>query len=110
MAFKLVQRNSCQVPVKGVLKDDDGKLERFEFTLTCRRLGASELKAALDDKERSVVDFVHGLAEGWSGVTDADGNDVRFSQEALNRLLDTPGVARLAFDSYLVEQAAKEKN
>jgi len=43
-------------------------------------------------------------------VKDQDGNDVRFSQDVLTQLLETPGLARLAFDSYLVEQGAREKN
>ncbi|MEN9885770.1 MAG: hypothetical protein RL758_348 [Pseudomonadota bacterium] len=110
MTFKLVQRNSCKVPVRGVLKADDGKMEKFEFNLVCRRLGAAELKSALDDKERSVIDFVQSLAEGWSGVKDEDGNEIPFNQDALAQLLDVPGVARLAFDAYLVEQGAREKN
>lgn len=110
MAFKLVQRNVCPVKVKGVLTGDDGKPESFEFTLICGRLGQTELKVKLDDKEKSVIDFVRERAEGWTGVKDRDGNDLPFGQEVLDELLEVPGVARLAFDAYLVEQQAREKN
>jgi len=43
MAFKLVARNAVLVPVRGTITDETGKAERFDFTLTCRRLPATEL-------------------------------------------------------------------
>lgn len=110
MAFKLVARNVCPVKVKGVLTGEDGKPEPFDFTLVCARTPQSDLMAAFDDKERSVIDFVRDRVEGWSGVKDQADRDLPFSREALDQLLEVPGVARLAFDAYLLEQQAREKN
>lgn len=111
MAFKLIARNSVNVPVKGVLSDDAGQPERFEFTLQCRRLGADALRDKLKNGgERSVKSFMQDVAEGWRGVQGADGQPLPFTDDNLDALLDTPGLAQLAFEAYLQEQAAKAKN
>ncbi len=111
MSFKLIVRNTVSVPVKGVISDDAGKPERFEFRLQCRRMGADDLKGAINkDSEKSVIDFMADVIEGWSGVQDDMGAAVPFGDEAARRLLDIPGVANLAFTSYLSENGAKEKN
>ena len=110
MAFKLIARNLCTVPVKGFLKEESGKPERFEFTLICRRTGAGDLRKKLDEAGRNTIDFMTEVVESWKGVNDEVGNPVVFSEEALATLLDTPGLANMAFDAYLVEQGAREKN
>lgn len=110
MAFRLVARDSVRVPIKGELQGDDGGKERFSFTLMCKRMGAERLAESLKDRERKASDFLDEVTFGWDGVVDADGNPRAFSKAALSELLDTPGVALLAFNSYLTESAAKEKN
>lgn len=108
--FKLIERNTVSVPVKGVITDDSGKPERFEFSLLCRRLGADALSERLKEPDRSVKAFMQEVAEGWRGVADAEGQPLAFNEANLEALLETPGMAHLAFQSYLQEQAAKAKN
>lgn len=110
MAFKLIARNLCTVPVKGFLKDESGKPERFEFTLICRRTGAGDLRNKLDEAGRNTIHFMTEVVEGWKGVNDEAGNPVAFSDETLAALLDTPGLANLAFEAYIEQQGAREKN
>ena len=111
MSFKLIVRNTVSVPVKGVISDEAGKPERFEFRLQCRRMGADDLKATISkDSERSVIDFMADVVQGWSGVMDDSGAAVPFDDDAARRLFDIAGVANLAFSSYLAENGAKEKN
>jgi hypothetical protein len=111
MAFKLMMRNSVVVPLKGELKDDNGKPERFEFALVCRRMGADELRETLKDGQRTMKAVMLDVTEGWRNVLDADGQTpVPFATEPLDQLLDTPGLAQLAFEAYLKEQAAHAKN
>lgn len=111
MAFKLIARDIVQVPVKGVLANETGKAEPFDFSLTCRRLGADAMRDQLKaGGERSLKEFMAPLVQGWRGVLDAQGNAVDFNPDALDALLDTPGLAALVFESYAKEQAAREKN
>lgn len=110
MAFKLVERNSVAVQVKGEITGDKGTPEAFNFTLHCKRMGVEELQAALKDDARSVRDFLIDIAHGWSGVIGDEGATLPFTQDALGALLDVPGIAGLAFNSYLEQQGARAKN
>lgn len=110
MAFRLIKRDSVTVPVKGFLQGTDGKPERFSFDLICRRLGDEGLRTVMRQPDRPVSDVMCELTEGWRGVLDADGNDLSFNLAGLRELMDTPGVAALAWNAFLSEQGAKEKN
>lgn len=110
MAFQLKARNSVIVPVRGTITDDTGKVERFDFSLTCRRLPARELAQTLKSSERTVYDFLGEVIEGWSGVLDADGNPIACTPDNVAALLDQPGIGVIAYKAYLEEHGAKEKN
>ncbi len=110
MAFKLVERNSVAVQVKGEITGDKGTPEPFNFTLHCKRMGVEELQAALKDESRSVRDFLVDIAHGWAGVNDAEGTALPFAPAAMGALLDVPGLAALAFSAYLEQQGARAKN
>ncbi|MBS0507582.1 MAG: hypothetical protein JSR53_09410 [Proteobacteria bacterium] len=110
MAFKLVERNSVAVQVKGEITGDKGAGEPFNFTLHCKRMGVEALQEQLKDESRSVRDFLVGIAHGWAGVNDADGAALPFAPDALGALLDIPGIAGLAFSAYLEQQGARAKN
>jgi len=111
MSFKLIVRDSVSVNVKGLIADESGKSDRFEFRLQCRRMGADALKTSIKtDVEKSVIEFMQDVVEGWSGVVDDNGAVIEFSDDAARRLLDIPGVANIAFTAYLAENGAKEKN
>lgn len=110
MAFKLVVSNTVSVPVKGVLTDAQGRAEPFAFQLVCKRLGAADLARAVDARDKAVGEFLAEVVQGWSGVNDGDANAITYSDEALRQLLDVPGLAVLAFQAYLREVGAREKN
>lgn len=110
MAFKLIERNTVPVTVKGKIADEHGKTEIFDFILTCKRLGADALQDALKTEDRNLKSFMADVVEGWKGVHDAAGAPVDFTPDALDQLLDVPGVAGLAFKTYLEEQGARAKN
>ncbi len=110
MAFKLVERNTVPITVKGKIADENGKTEIFDFTLICKRLGADALQDALKTEDRNVKSFMGDLVEGWKGVLNHEGVPVAFNAEALDQLLDVPGISALAFKAYLEEQGARAKN
>ena len=110
MAFKLIERNTVPVTVKGKIADENGKTEIFDFTLICKRLGADALQDALKTEDRNVKSFMSDVVEGWKTVLDAAGAPADFTPEALEQLLDVPGVAALSFKAYLEEQGARAKN
>lgn len=110
MAFKLVERNTVPVTVKGKIADENGKTEIFDFTLICKRMGADALQDALKTEDRNIKSFMADVVEGWKGVLNQDGVNVAFNEEALDQLLDVPGIAGIAFKTYLEEQGARAKN
>ena len=50
------------------------------------------------------------MVEDWSGVKDADDKALPYSEDKLRALCRIPGIASLAFRTYLLEVGAKEKN
>lgn len=110
MAFKLIERNTVPVTVKGKIADENGKTEIFDFTLICKRLGADALQDALKTEDRNIKSFMADVVEGWKNVLNHDGVNVAFNDEALEQLLDVPGIAALSFKAYLEEQGARAKN
>jgi acetaldehyde dehydrogenase (acetylating) len=110
MGFKLVELNAVNVKVEGSLANEDGKFERFDYTLQCARMSADDLKEKLADTQVPTKDFMVEVVIGWNGVTDAANIAVPFTNEACNALLNIPGMAGLAFNAYLEQQAAKAKN
>lgn len=111
MGIKIVISNTVRFKVKGTIKDEAGTDQPFDFSLTCARLDAEQIQAKLrTDSEASVTDFLIDVVEDWAGVKDADDKALPFSEENLRALCRIPGVASLAFRTYLSEVGAKEKN
>ena len=112
MAFRLVVSNTVAVPVQGRVPDENGKPVPFNFTLLCRRLPASELRAVIENNDRTVPEFLTSVVEGWDAVLDADGKAVQFTPAGLQQLLEIVGMATVCFQAYLEFCGArgKEKN
>ena len=112
MSFRLVVSDTISVPVAGRLPDASGRAVPFSFTLTARRLPATELLAAIDNNDRTEPEFLGSVVRGWSGVQTDDGADLPYSPAALDALLDIVGMAGLVFSSYIEACGvkAKEKN
>ncbi len=125
MAFVLSQSQSYSWPVVLRLPADGGKREKSTFDAVFKRLPQSRineiqqlvqqrLKAAEhnEDLDNGVTDqsIADELLVGWSGVVDADGDEVPFTEAAKTQLLDVPMVAGALIGAYfesLVEQKRK---
>ena len=62
------------------------------------------------DSEASLIDFLADIIEDWSGVRDAEDKAIAYSADALRQLCAIPGIAAVAFRTYIAEVGAKEKN
>ena len=111
MAIKILVSNRVKFKVKGTIKDEAGADQPFDFSITCSRLNADQIQAKLrDESEASVTDFMVDVVEDWSGVKDVEDKPLSFDEPNLRDLCRIPGLAALAFRTYLVEVGAKEKN
>lgn len=113
MKFKFAVEDTVEVPVKFTVKNG-GVDNKMNFTLVCKRMESGELKSTLEGDEKLTKEFVLDVTTDWKGqrflVEEATGNPAEFSREALEALLSFPGLANMAFISYLKENGAKEKN
>lgn len=111
MAIKIVISNTVRFKVKGTIKDEAGTDQPFDFSLTCMRLDSEQIQAKLrGESDASVTDFLVDVVEDWSGVKDGDDKALPYSEDKLRALCRIPGIASLAFRTYLLEVGAKEKN
>lgn len=111
MGIKIVISNTVRFKVRGTIKDEAGIDQPFDFTLQCMRLDSEQIKARLtSDSDASITDFLADVVEDWSGVRDENDKAVTYSETELRRLCRIPGVAAVAFRTYLSEVGAKEKN
>ena len=110
MAIKLKIARSLVFPVKGEITLEDGAVGAFDFRLRARRLDVGEIDERFKQQGMGKADFVRPLIEGWYDVLDDDGAPVPYTAEGLDELFRLPGLAVLAFDSYLASVAAREKN
>lgn len=112
MTFRLSISDTVAVQVAGSIPDATGRPMPFSFTLTCRRLPASELRQQIEANELTVPEFVAGVCQGWSGVQEEGGQPLAYSPAALTQLLDVVGMAGVCFTAYVAACGAKgrEKN
>ena len=123
MAFVLRQSATYTWPITLVLPVDGGRREKHTFDGEFRRLPQTRIneiiklarlqdRGKLDPDEELVdQDAAKEILAGWSNVVDDKGEDVPFSESALNQLVEIPTVAgqivRAWFDSL---EVAKRKN
>ena len=112
--YTTVISSTVAVQVKGSLKDSNGSPVPFKFTLTCKRLPASELKSRVTSGDFDVKEIMKEVTTGWQGqrlITDEDTKQpAEFCEEAFDALLDIGGMALLCFNAYAKETSANEKN
>lgn len=93
--FKLTQSATYTWPVAVHVPVNGGQYDKQTFDGEFKRLPDSRLKEIgrkVDAGEMPDSDFVREVMVGWCGIT-ADGVEVPFSNENLERLLEVPGVA-----------------
>lgn len=111
MAITIEVSDTVGFTVKGSINSAKGVPQPFSFGLTADRLDSEQIQSKLhSEAESTLTDFLVGVVQDWSGVKDAAGKPVDYSEEALRKLCCIPGVATITFKAYLAEVGAKEKN
>ncbi len=126
MAFVLNQSQSYSWPVSIQLPADGGKREKSSFDALFKRLPQSRIneiqqlvqqriKAAErgDELDNGVTDqsIAAEILVGWSGILDADGDDVPYSEAVKAQLLDVPMMAGALIEAYFTSLVElKRKN
>lgn len=111
--YQLAIEDTVDVPLKFTLKA--GRVNRvFAFSLYCKRLSQEQFNALLEESGKKVTDVMREVITGWDDhqrlVLDAAGNPAPFSEEARDVMLSAAAFGTLAYNKYLVEVGAKEKN
>lgn len=126
MAFVLNQSQSYSWPVSIQLPADGGKREKSTFDALFKRLPQSRIneiqqlvqqriKAAErgEELDNGVTDqtIAAEILVGWSGILDADGDDVPYSEAVKAQLLDVPMMAGALIEAYFTSLVElKRKN
>ncbi len=126
MAFVLNQSQSYSWPVSIQLPADGGKREKSSFDALFKRLPQSRIneiqqlvqqriKAAErgEELDNGVTDqtIAAEILVGWSGILDADGDDVPYSEAIKAQLLDVPMMAGALIEAYFTSLVElKRKN
>ncbi|MFN7155083.1 MAG: hypothetical protein ACK4OE_15470 [Acidovorax sp.] len=114
MSISIVVDNKVKFRVKGSFRNGEGVDQPFDFGLRCKRLDTdaiTDLKSS--DGSYIYADFMAAVIEEWFDVNGggADGKKaVPYTTDAWHALCKTPGVAALAWATYMRENGAKEKN
>lgn len=90
-----------------------GKREVETFDAEFKRLPQSEIEALVDQLGDTITnrELARTVVVGWGGIVDKDKNEVSYSEEMRDRLLDIPAVANCVVKAWLESLAgAKTKN
>jgi hypothetical protein len=104
MAFVLKQSASYSWPVPLLIPVDGGRREKFSFDAEFKRLPQSRINEIIklaralelgrgDDETLDDKTAAREILIGWSGVVDDSGEDIPFSEAALEQLLELPTIA-----------------
>lgn len=114
MAFVLSQSPAYSWPVAVEFPIDGGRFEKQTFDVQFRRLPQSRIREVLDPAEGAEVSdnqLCREVVIGWSGIQDAKGAEVPFSEKGLGDLLEIPLVAGSIVKAWIDSLAkAKRKN
>lgn len=114
--FVLNQSATYTWPVEISFPTNGGKHEKQSFDVVFKRLTQKRLKEyleAVDTGNDKLNDetFCREVLAGFKGIVDDKGEEVPFSEEALDALLNIPSVAKAIVMAYLASIAgAKAKN
>jgi hypothetical protein len=112
--FVLKKIDSYLWPVKIELPKDGGSYHKHTFQALFKRIPQSELKKLIEGEvEKAPTDneFCKAVMIGWKDIKDEESNDVEYSEENLEKLLEIPMVAKTIVTTYLDSIAgSKVKN
>ncbi len=97
--FQIASKNTCKWPVTVQVPQDGGRRAKVTFTAEFALL-PDEREGALKNGDVSDRDFLHMVVVAWGGVQDADGSELAFSVEALDRLIAIPYVRAALIEAY----------
>lgn len=113
--FKIAQEKTYKWPVTVHIPADGGKYIKGGFTAEFKALAQDEIdrvaRAGRDGDEDA--DLCGECLVGWSGVQDADGNDLPYSEEAKAKLLNITYVRHALLDAFfesITGGGARRKN
>ncbi len=110
MSINIVIEDKVTFKVTGSINTAAGIAKPFDFKLTCLRLDTEEIEQRIKDTDTSVIDFMVDVVEDWHGVRGPSDSPVPYTETAYRQLCKIPGVARVAYITYLTEVGAKAKN
>lgn len=112
MSIKIIVSDKLKFKVKGTIKDEEGRDQPFDFTLTCNRLNQDQINAKLGPMgdDPSVLDFMLQVIEDWQGVRDEENKPMPYTEDNYRGLCKIPGMSVVVYRTYLAEVGAKEKN
>ena len=112
MAIKIVISDIVGFKVEGTINDEKGAPQPFNFTLTATRMSWAKFQEKMKEEgERPILEFLEQIIIDWGGVRDENDAPIKYSVQALRSLCETiPGVAALAYHTYIREIGAKAKN
>lgn len=102
--FKLNQSKTFRWPVEVKLPADGGRFDTHDFDIEYHRISQSRIVQILEliaSGEAKGKDVTKELVAGWARVHDAEGKEIPFSDDALDRLLEVPGVCAAINDSFI---------
>lgn len=106
--FKLETERTFKWPVTVKVPVDGGEYATAPFDATFRLVSQEEIDQYTAG-QISDRDFLKLNTVGWSGVQNADGSDLPFSQEALGRMIGIPYVRSAMMLSYLEAMAGSRR-
>ena len=109
--FKISSKNEFWWPVQIKIPRGDGtkRMDTHQIKMLFKLVSRSEL-AKITEKEEEDIQIAEYILD-WDGVKDEEGNDVPFSREMLDQLLDNLYVMRSVSDAFQECQfGALEKN
>ncbi len=105
LVFKKVTEYDWEVTVQSPEK---GKFKKETFTAKFKNVGR---KAFVDLIDAGDDNFVRTVLVGWSGIKDADGNEVEFNEDNFEAILDNQYIVLGVIKAYGESmQGASEKN
>jgi hypothetical protein len=99
--FVLAKTDQYSWPVVVQMPKSGGQWDKMSFDVTFKRLRQSEIKKWFEDSNTGDKDFCRSVVVGWKGIQSEDKQDVPFSHESLEVLLDEPQVATAIAKAYL---------
>jgi hypothetical protein len=104
MPFVLSQSESYNWPVTVEFPVDGGRFDKQTFDAEFKRLPQSKIREIWDQIQSGDLsddDLCQEVLIGWSGINDAKGSEVPFSEKAKADLLNVPLVAAAIVTSWL---------